>query len=98
MTTETLIKSAIDEIAPRFSIQKVYLFGSYARNEQTESSDIDLAIETGDSFSLFDAARFNRQISEALQSTVDVISRRTAVGSFGESIAKDEVLLYEQSQ
>ena len=33
------------ETAPRFGVLRFGLFGSYARNEQTETSDLDLLVE-----------------------------------------------------
>ncbi len=45
MTNADDIGKALAEIAPRYGIAKAFLFGSYARGEQTESSDIDLVID-----------------------------------------------------
>jgi len=42
------IKAKIEPIAKRYNVSKVYLFGSYARGEEDENSDIDIALELGD--------------------------------------------------
>ena len=42
MLTIEEIKSRIEPIARQYRLNAVYLFGSYARNEATEKSDIDL--------------------------------------------------------
>lgn len=49
------ITRRITPVVQAYGIRSVYLFGSYARNEATEQSDIDLLIDTsyGASFSLF---------------------------------------------
>ena len=59
-------------------VTALYLFGSYARGEETETSDIDLLfdIAAGVRFSLFDQARIGRQLSEFLETKVDFIPRR----------------------
>ncbi len=47
MTTEELVlhlKSVKSELYSRFGIEKIALFGSYARGEATEESDVDLVI------------------------------------------------------
>ena len=47
MTTNELIihlKSLKNELKNRFGIEEIALFGSYARGEATEESDIDIAI------------------------------------------------------
>lgn len=42
------IKAKIYPIAKQYNLSKVYLFGSYARGEEDENSDIDIALELGD--------------------------------------------------
>jgi uncharacterized protein len=59
----------------RFSVTKIGLFGSFARNEQKESSDIDLLIELEDNtpdihelkeeLRAFIGARFHRDVDLA---------------------------------
>ncbi|MCL2016784.1 MAG: nucleotidyltransferase family protein [Defluviitaleaceae bacterium] len=44
MNTETLTKT-ITEILKQYPVQKAAIFGSYARNEQTPTSDIDLVVD-----------------------------------------------------
>ena len=38
------IKSMIADVVSEYEVEKVYLFGSYARGQATEKSDIDLYI------------------------------------------------------
>lgn len=40
------IRDIVAPIAKKYNLKAVYLFGSYARGEATESSDIDLVIDT----------------------------------------------------
>ena len=47
MTTDELLihlKSLKDELKNRFGIEEIALFGSYARGEATDESDVDIAI------------------------------------------------------
>ena len=41
------LKQKIVPIAARYNLPAVYLFGSYARNEATEESDVDILIDSG---------------------------------------------------
>jgi predicted nucleotidyltransferase len=43
------IKEKIKPLAEKYDIPAVYLFGSYARGNQTDASDIDFAVEYKDS-------------------------------------------------
>ena len=42
------IEAKIIPIAKQYNISKVYLFGSYARGEENENSDIDIALDLED--------------------------------------------------
>ena len=42
------IEAKIIPIAKQYDLSKVYLFGSYARGEEDENSDIDIALELKD--------------------------------------------------
>ena len=41
------IKELISPLAAELKLERVIVFGSYARGEQTDSSDIDLIIDSG---------------------------------------------------
>lgn len=57
----------------------LHLFGSLARGEAVESSDVDLMFDLapGARFSLFDQARIARQLGDALHARVDFVPRRS---------------------
>jgi uncharacterized protein len=49
MKTQTYITTKLTELKPilqqKYPVESIALFGSYARNEQTEDSDVDVMIE-----------------------------------------------------
>ena len=61
------------ELAQKYGVVKIGLFGSYARDEQNDSSDIDIAIElekSKKSLSVFFALK--REIEQSLGKSVDI--------------------------
>ena len=58
-------------------ISALYLFGSTARDESSESSDLDLLFEydEGGGFSLFDQAGAMLDLSDGLGAKINLISR-----------------------
>ena len=59
-------------------ISHVYLFGSVARGEADEESDVDLFYDYDDPrFSLFNVARVKRRLSGILGTKVDAMTRRS---------------------
>ena len=53
------------------------LFGSVARNEASEGSDIDIIIDTQDGFDLFTLASVNCLLEDRMGTKVDVINRQS---------------------
>ncbi len=69
------IKEAVNQFAPLYPVLSVELFGSYANNEYTEDSDIDLLVYFDEKFaSLFDLSGFKLDVQEKLQKKIDVIA------------------------
>ena len=92
MKTHTLneIKVIVSRLA------KQYLFGSYARGDMTNSSDIDLRIDKGN-IRGFQLAGLLLDLEDSLGVPVDLVPTTSLDPRFLDSIRKDEVLLYEAS-
>ncbi|MCM1500609.1 MAG: nucleotidyltransferase domain-containing protein [Clostridium sp.] len=90
------IKSAVVPIAEKYQIEKVYLFGSYARGDYNEESDIDLRIDKGNLRGMFALCGFYSEVEEALQKSVDILTTGSLEPEFLQKIQKDEVLIYER--
>ncbi len=73
-----------------FGVTSISLFGSYARGEETEESDIDFFVEMpADYDRLFDLKEF---LEKSFHKSVDVIRKRTNIRRrFLEEIEKDGV-------
>lgn len=68
------IASIITPIAIRYGVDRVYIFGSYARGEADESSDIDLYIETVAIKGLFALGGLYSNLEEVLGKELDLIT------------------------
>lgn len=77
-------------------VKKVYLFGSYARGEADENSDIDLLIDWDYSQHIgWKYAGWWEKIKAILQKKVDFVSLKYIAPSIEEYINKDKILIYE---
>ena len=74
-STEVLdvLRSLKDELRERYHVESIALFGSYAREEQGKSSDIDVLVEFGSGADLFDFVGLSQYLEEILGSRVDVV-------------------------
>ena len=88
------LKKIITPIAEKYQIAQVYLFGSFARGDYNEESDIDIRIEKGKLKGMFALCGFYTEVSDALDRKVDVLTTGSLSDDFFVSIRKDEVVLY----
>lgn len=88
------MKSEINRIAQRHHANKVYVFGSCARKEETPDSDVDILAEFDSEASLFDQVGLQLDLSDILHCKVDVIPS-TALDdpSFGVRVKREMVTL-----
>lgn len=83
----------IRALAEKYGVRKVILFGSRARGDFRERSDIDLAFSGGD------AARFSLDVDEETYTLLkfDIVNLDYPVQpELLESIERDGVVIYEQ--
>ena len=88
------IKERITPVAQSHGVGRVMLFGSYARGEATEDSDIDLHVWCCNLRSLFELGGFMADLQDALGKKVDVVPHDGIKKKFYEAIKDEEVLLY----
>ena len=90
------LQSIIVPLAQKYGAERIFLFGSYARGNMTNSSDIDLRIDKGSIRGLA-LAGLLVDLEDALGIPVDLILTTSLDSRFLESIHPDEVLIYEAS-
>lgn len=67
------IKNIIKPILNKYGITDIYLFGSYARGEAKESSDIDIYCDRGNIRTLIDQGMLEEELEIALNKSVDIV-------------------------
>jgi predicted nucleotidyltransferase len=94
-TTEyiRLLKQFKDNHASRYGIQKIGLFGSVARGEHKEGSDVDVIYEGEPNILL--RSRMKRELETLFGCSVDLVRFRKQLENtlFGEAIHEDLILL-----
>ena len=89
------IRSITVPIASSYGVKRLSLFGSYARGEATESSDVDILIDRSGMAGGWVMGGLYADMSEALGKELDLVTTGIRDAAFLERIKKDEVLLYE---
>lgn len=72
------------------------LFGSYARGEANDDSDVDLYVDKGKMTSLVKYFSFVNDLEEELRCHVDVVTTGIRDKDFLNKISNEGILLYEE--
>lgn len=67
------IKKIIKPIMNKFGITNIYLFGSYARGEAKNTSDIDIYCDRGNIKTFIDQGLLEEELEHSLNKKVDII-------------------------
>ena len=96
MNKDTIIKLIADYFKTQ-PVLKAYLFGSFSRGEETESSDIDILIVLDESqhiglkfFGMYE------DLKDLLGRKVDLVTERSLAPFARESVNRDKILIYER--
>ena len=68
------ITSVVSRVLPRYDVRQAYLFGSFARGNQTPDSDIDLRLACGDSMTFGTLYELSLELEEKLGRKVDIVT------------------------
>ena len=91
----------LNEICDFFKTQpilKAWVFGSYARGEQTPDSDVDILVDfdPNENFGLFKIVAIIDSLKQILGKEIDLVDRNQVFPAFQKNIEKDKILIYER--
>ena len=73
------LSEIITPIAEKYRLKAVYVFGSYARGEATEESDVDILVDRDGSLvhTLFQMGELYGDLEDAVQKEIDLVTTQT---------------------
>jgi len=99
MSTQNMINIIADYFKTQ-PVLKAWLFGSYARGEETSDSDVDVLFvpdRSGKPFTLFTMAKMYQDLREMLQKEVDLVEEGSLRPYASASAERDKKLIYERA-
>ena len=99
MPTLDELKIILSKFFESKPIDKAWIFGSYARGEQTTSSDIDILVDFNEENypSLFTHAGMICDLEDIFNLKVDLVPRKNLYPRVQKEVEKDKILIYERS-
>lgn len=96
MITPTDISTAASRVLAQYDVSEAYLFGSFARGEQTPDSDIDLRLVCGNAMTFGTLYELSHELERELGRKVDIVTNppEHMRPAFRKSIKQEEIRLY----
>ncbi len=84
------IKSKIKKVLKKYGVVRAGIFGSYARGEQNDKSDVDVLVKLSKPMG-FDFVGIKFDLEDTLGKSVDLVSYRALHKLLKKQILKEEV-------
>lgn len=85
------LNKRIVPILKRNNIQSASIFGSFARGDSKEHSDIDLIVEYGSRTTLLNAAKLKMELENELGCRVDLVSPNYLHPKIKQQVLKEQI-------
>lgn len=89
-------RAKLIQICQNNNIKSLYVFGSYARSENTDKSDIDLLVNYDQPVSLLVHANIQNTLQDFFDKPVDLVIETNLKPSLKPYITSDLVRIYEK--
>lgn len=95
MKTEEIV-TVVNSFFKQTEATKVYLFGSRAREEEKENSDVDLLVYFPDHINLLKIAKYKGLLEKKVNQRIDLLTPDSISDRILPYIQKDMRLIYER--
>lgn len=86
-----LLKNNILGVISNYPVSKAAIFGSFARGDSTDHSDVDLLIETNKPVTLFQILQLEIEISEITRRKTDIVEYAAIKDSIRERVLSEAI-------
>jgi len=87
-----IMKEHKEELKKKYKIKEIKIFGSYARGEQKERSDIDIIVDFEETLTLIELIRLEEEIERILGIKVDLLTEES-ISPFIKPYIKEVVVI-----
>lgn len=95
---DKVLKNKISKYFATQPVQRAWLFGSYARGEQREDSDIDILVVFDPNVGLFKYSAIYTELKELLGKEVDLVQDGALKPYAAATVEREKILIYERPQ
>jgi uncharacterized protein len=85
------LRGNLPELAEKYHVSSLEVFGSFVRNEQTAASDLDVLVTFGKTPGLLEFVSLENHLSDLLGVKVDLVMRTALKPRIGANILREAV-------
>lgn len=78
-----------EELGRKYGVMEIGVFGSYVKNEQDETSDLDILVEFQNPIDLLTFVNLKNYLSELLNVNVDLVMKKALKRGIEQQILKE---------
>lgn len=93
---EECIREHMPKLRDIYRVSRLGIFGSFARGEAKESSDIDILVEFSDSVDIFHFIRLQYHLTEILGRRVDLVTPDALKPLIKDQILQEVLYIYDE--
>ena len=82
-----------DDLAEKYNVKSIGVFGSYVHGEQGKRSDLDILVDFTKPVGLFDLVRLEDYLSSVVGVKVDLVMKRSLKPRIGKNILQDVIYI-----
>jgi uncharacterized protein len=86
---EAIIQKNKKELGEKYGLKEIGIFGSYARGDQEENSDIDILVEVERPMGFIKFIKLENHLSQILGVKVDMVTKKALKPYIGKRILKE---------
>lgn len=88
---KTILAAERSNLARKFNIKEIALFGSYVRGENRDDSDLDVLVEFSQPIGLFAFMDCEEYLEKILGIKVDLVSKKALKPYIGKQVLKEKI-------
>jgi uncharacterized protein len=90
---ENILREKLPLLESEFKVKDLAIFGSYVRNEQKKSSDLDILVEFSETIGLFHFVRLENFLSDLLGIKVDLVMKDSLKPRIKDRVLKEALYI-----
>jgi predicted nucleotidyltransferase len=90
---KNIINKSKPLLAEKYKVKDIGIFGSYARGEQKETSDLDVLVEFNERVGFFKFLELEEYLRELLKVNIDLVTKKALKPRIGQNILNEVVMI-----